>query len=137
MWNQALETIRGRFVAIGRWSAPHAERVRRGPWKRIGIWAGGAVGVLFVSLFLFLTFADWNALRPTVARMASNATGRPIAIAGDLQVRPWSLTPEVRVGGLRVGNLPAFRDRGRFANVRQADVAVRLLPLLIGRIEIE
>ncbi|MES1199417.1 MAG: AsmA family protein, partial [Pseudomonadota bacterium] len=47
------------------------------------------------------------------------------------------LTPEVRVGGLQVGNLPAFRDRGRFANVRQADVAVRLLPLLIGRIEIE
>ncbi|HVY84168.1 MAG TPA: AsmA family protein [Caulobacterales bacterium] len=138
MWNQLLEDVRRRFAAVRSWSAPHLEHVRAAaPWKRIGIGVGGAFAVLVVSLVLFLTFADWNALRPTVARFVSAASGREVRINGDLDVRPWSLTPEVRVGGLEIGNLSRFRDRGRFAGVRQADVAVRLLPLLIGRIDIE
>ncbi|HWA01457.1 MAG TPA: AsmA family protein [Caulobacterales bacterium] len=137
MWNQALHQIKHWTATIGAMFADGWRRGRAWPWRRIGIGAGGAFGVLALSLVLFLSFADWNALRPTVARLASNATGRDIRIRGDLDVRPWSLTPTARIGGLEIGNPPRFRERGRFAAVREAEVAVRLLPLLVGRIDIE
>lgn len=106
-----------------------------GAWKRIGIWAGGAVGVLVTAFVLFLTFADWNALKGPISRMASAATGREITIRGDLDVDPWSWTPEIRVSGLRIGNPAIYRGRGAFAEVAQAEAAVRWLPLFAGRFD--
>jgi len=110
-------------------------RVRAARWRRIGIWVGGVFGVLVVSLVLFATFADWNALRGPIGRMASAATGREIIIRGDLDVDPWTLTPNIRVHDLYIGNPRIYRDRGAFAEVRAAEASVRLLPLFIGRFE--
>lgn len=107
----------------------------RAPWPRIGASTGGVFGVLLLTLVLFATFADWNALKGPISRMASAATGREIVIRGDLDVDPWSWTPEVRVSGLSIGNPQRYRERGAFAEVRQAEAAVRLLPLFIGRLE--
>ncbi|HYD86965.1 MAG TPA: AsmA family protein [Vitreimonas sp.] len=139
--------LRARVTALRAWGATQSGRAYRGaktagakigawPWKRIGIWAGGAFGVLATALVLFLAFADWNALRGPIGRWASVATGREIVIAGDLDVDPWSFTPEARVRNLRIGNLPRFRERGQFAEVAEAEVAVRLLPLFVGRFDI-
>lgn len=113
-----------------------ALRAGRWPWTRIGLWAGGAAGALVVSLILFLTFADWNAFKGPISRMASAATGREIVIKGDLDVDPWSFTPKIHVSGLQIGNPTRYRERGQFADVRDASAAVQLLPLLIGRFEI-
>jgi AsmA family protein len=109
--------------------------VSAAPWRSIGIWAGGVFGVLVTSLVLFLLFADWNALRGPIGRMASAATGREIVIAGDLDVNPWSLTPEFTVQDLRIGNPARFRDRGQFARVQHGEASVRLLPLFAGRFD--
>lgn len=129
------------------WSAKQAARIRGGfrttvthvrawPWPRIGAIAGGIAGVLVLTLVLFATFADWNALRGPISRMASAATGRPIEITGDLDVNPWSWTPEIRVSGLRVGNPARFDERGTFAEIAGAEAQVRLLPLFVGRFDI-
>src|SRR5262249_25033163 len=67
---------------------------------------------------------------------ASNASGRQIVIAGDLKVHPWSLTPEFLINDLHVGNPARYAQRGEFATVAHANVAVRLLPLLVGRFDI-
>lgn len=99
------------------------------------MWTGAAFGVLATALVLFLTFADWNALRGPIGRMASAATGREIVIAGDLDVNPWSWTPDFAVHDLRIGNPAQFRERGRFAVVRQGRASVRLMPLLLGRLD--
>jgi uncharacterized protein involved in outer membrane biogenesis len=136
------ETIR----AARAWSARTGARIRGGtrwswarvsaaPWRRIGIWAGGVFGVLVTSLVLFLLFADWNALRGPIGRMASAATGREIVIAGDLDVNPWSWTPDFTVNDLRIGNPQRFRERGEFAVVRRGEASVRLLPLFTGRFD--
>jgi uncharacterized protein involved in outer membrane biogenesis len=128
------------------WSARTGARVRDGarwtwahvaaaPWRRIGIWTGGAFGVVVTAFVLFLTFADWNALRGPIGRMASAATGREIVIAGDLDVNPWSWTPEFTVNDLRVGNPARFRERGQFATVARANASIRLLPLFVGRFD--
>lgn len=111
-------------------------KVASAPWQRIGIGVGGAFGVVIAALLLFVTFADWNAFRGPIGRFASALTGREIVIRGDLNVNPWSLTPRIRVHDLQIGNLSRYRDRGRFADVQNADVSIRLLPLLIGRFDI-
>ncbi len=91
--------------------------------------------MLVTAFVLFLTFADWNALRGPISRMASAATGREIVIRGDLDVDPWSWTPDIRVAGLEIGNPARYRDRGRFARVAEAEASVRWLPLLTGRFD--
>ena len=137
---------RNRLADVRAWSGRQAARVRSGlvagwsnvqrwKWRRIGVWAGGVFGVLATTLVLFVTFADWNALRGPIGRMASAATGREIVIRGDLDVDPWSFTPDIRVRDLYVGNPNIYRERGAFAQVAEADVSVRLLPLFIGRLD--
>lgn len=141
------EALQARLAALRAWGAAQSSRayqgarrtgarVARWPWRRIGVWAGGVFGVLAASLILFLAFADWNDMRGPIARWASAASGREIVIAGDLDVNPWSFTPEARVQNLRIGNLRRFRDRGEFAEIADARVAVRLLPLFIGRFDV-
>ncbi len=132
-----------RLAGLRRWSVIQAKRVRRAarwtskhvtvaPWKLVGIGVGGAFGVAIAALVLFVTFADWNALRDPIARLASNATGREIQITGDLKVNPWSWTPQIRVKGLRIANPGRVGNRGPFANVADADPSLELFPLLIG-----
>jgi AsmA family protein len=138
---------RDRFAALRTWCAHTGNRARaatanawtrlaQAPWTRIGLWAGGAFGVLVLALALFLTFADWNAFRGPLARIVSSATGRPISIDGNLNVHPWSWTPRLHVQGLRIGNQARFGDRGEFAEIGDADMHIKLLPLLVGRFDI-
>jgi len=110
-------------------------RVRAAPWRTIGIWTGGVFGVLVTAFILFITFADWNALKGPISRMASAATGREIVIRGDLDVNPWSWTPDIRVTDLHIGNPARYRERGAFATVANAEASVRWLPLLVGRFD--
>ena len=88
---------RSRIAALRAWSTRTGARAKHGaawtwgkvsaaPWKRVGIWASGVFGVLVVGLVLFVTFADWNALKGPISRFASAASGREIAIRGDLDV---------------------------------------------------
>ncbi|WP_167755753.1 AsmA family protein [Vitreimonas flagellata] len=132
--------LKARANATGAWLKRAGARVGEGvssePWPRIGIWAGGIVAAFALTLVLFLTFADWNALRGPISRFASAATGRQIIIGGNLDVNPWSWTPEADVQGLRIGNPARFHERGAFAEVQNAEVSVRLLPLFIGRFDI-
>lgn len=147
MFRQRLsEYARAGSAALRAWSAKTGARLREGyrwsrgrmataPWRRIGVCTGGAFGVLALSLVLFLTFADWNALRGPIGRMASDATGREIVIRGDLNVNPWSWTPDISVRDLYIGNPRRFHDRGAFAQVANAEASVRLLPLFVGRFD--
>lgn len=141
------DTLRERSAALRAWGGRTAARSRAAagvswrkisaaPWRTIGVWAGGVFGVLAVALVLFATFADWNALKGPISRMASAASGREIAIRGDLDVDPWSWTPKIHVTGLHIGNPRAFQQRGAFAEIANADAEVRLLPLLIGRLDV-
>ncbi len=111
------------------------DKTKAAPWPRIGLWTGGVVGALVATLVLFLTFADWNALRGPISRFASTATGREISIRGDLDVDPWRLNPRIRVEGLHIGNPAQFRDRTELAVVSQAEATVRWLPLFVGNLD--
>jgi uncharacterized protein involved in outer membrane biogenesis len=107
--------------------------VRRHPW-RSGFWAAlGLVGLLLVSLIIFLWLANWNSLRGPIGRYASAATHRHVEIDGDLKVHLLTWTPTVSVGGLKVG-APAWAGPGDTADVKTLVVSLRLPSLLTGRV---
>ena len=93
-------------------------------------WTCGVVLTLVLAVVLFLTFANWNMLRGPIGRYASAATGRVITLGGDLKVHPWSWSPEADIGGLKIGNPRGVP--GLMADIPQARVRVKLLPLLAG-----
>jgi uncharacterized protein involved in outer membrane biogenesis len=111
-------------------------KLKATPWARIGAWTSGIFAVLVLAVAVFISFADWNALRGPIGRMASTATGRQVIIEGDLHVYPWSLTPRLHGRRLRIGNQQRFANRGQFAAVSDADMKIKLLPLLLGRFDI-
>jgi uncharacterized protein involved in outer membrane biogenesis len=95
-------------------------------WTAVGI--GGLLAVIVVAL----AFADWNALRPTIARMITARTGRPASI-GHLDVHLWSMTPSVDVEHLSIGN-PDWADRKQLFTVDQLVIEVSLAHLLEGHL---
>ncbi|OGA10763.1 MAG: hypothetical protein A2W68_16080 [Betaproteobacteria bacterium RIFCSPLOWO2_02_64_14] len=85
------------------------------------------LGVLALALF------DWNTARPWLSTQVKERTGRDLAVEGDLQVHPFSLTPRVSAQRVTLGNA----DWGRKAPMISADhveFSVSLPDLLRGKL---
>jgi uncharacterized protein involved in outer membrane biogenesis len=95
-------------------------------WTAVGI--GGLLAVIVIAL----AFADWNALRPTIARIITAKTGRPASI-GHLDVHLWSMTPSVDVENLSIGN-PDWADRKQLFTADKLVIEVSLAHLLEGHL---
>jgi uncharacterized protein involved in outer membrane biogenesis len=107
-----------------------ARRHRRGL-----AWTGGVIAVVLGAFVLFLAFFDWNYLRGPISRFASMRTGREIAILGDLDVNALSLQPSATVRKIRIGNA-AWAGKAPMAEVERLDVQIKVLPLLVGRVDL-
>lgn len=113
-----------------------AERTKLHPIPR-WVWrTAAAVAIVALAIVLFLAWFDWDMLRGPVAREASRRSGRPVSIAGHLKVHLLTWTPTATVGGLTVGNPAWVKGGGDLAQVGQLTVSVKLLPLLIGQVEL-
>ncbi|MGI9170759.1 MAG: AsmA family protein [Caulobacteraceae bacterium] len=62
---------------------------------------GAAAGL---ALFLLIALFQWNWLRGPLAWAISGQLHRPVRIAGNLKVHPWSATPWASVEGLTIGD---------------------------------
>lgn len=92
------------------------------------------LGVLLVGAVVVIPMVvDPNAYKPQIQDQVKKATGRELAIEGDLQlsVFPWL---GVDVGPTRLSNAEGFGDEP-FASVDAVSVRVKLLPLLWREIE--
>jgi uncharacterized protein involved in outer membrane biogenesis len=98
-------------------------------------WTGGVLGVVVICVVLFLAWFNWNMLRGPIAREASRMSHRPVRIDGDLKVHLLSWTPSASAQRVWIGN-PAWTHGGQLADIGQLTVSIKLLPLLIGRIEL-
>lgn len=78
--------------------------------------------------FLF----NWNDLKGVIANQSSRASGREVAIDGDIDVR-LSLTPHIRIDGLRLGN-PSWAAEPQLARIGSLQFSIKLLELLRGRL---
>ena len=104
------------------------EKLPRRGGRHFGILS---VVLLVASIILFLLIFDWNWLRPPLAAIASDKLNREVAINGDLDVHPWSLSPSAEVHGVTISQ-PDHLE-GQMASVERFAVKVKLLPLFRGQ----
>lgn len=120
---------------------------RRTPlWRRLLLWVLSIAVLLLVLSVVVLSTFDWNRAKPWINERASAALQRSFAIEGDLSVhwrrasdlggwRAWMPMPEIRAADIRVGN-PDWAGGADFATLKQAEISVRLLPLLLGHVDL-
>ncbi len=92
----------------------------------------GVVGLFVLAMLLVAWLVDPNDYKDEVAAAVKEETGRDFELEGDLDlsVFPWLA---IELGPVRLGNPEGFGP-GPFVSVQKADVGVRLLPLLRGRL---
>jgi uncharacterized protein involved in outer membrane biogenesis len=111
---------------------------------------GGALGIiaLLALVVVLLSVFDWNQVKPWINQRASEATGRPFAINGDLSMswrrpeqpmlgwRRWVPWPHLRAYDITFGN-PDWATTGpMMAQVQQLDFSLDLWRLLQKTISI-
>ncbi len=98
----------------------------KGPTVRVAVVLAMMVGVVMLVVLFF----PWNLLRGPIANYFSHQLGRPVAIAGDLNVKlGW--TPRIQVDDVSIGNAAWSKDP-RMAHVQRMNLRVELLSLFAG-----
>ena len=91
------------------------------------------LGALVLLVVLFALFFDWNLLRPTLARIIAEKTGRHTVIRGNLRVHLWSFEPSAEVDGLTIDN-PPWAQHSVMFTADQLNISVSLGRLLRGQV---
>ena len=94
----------------------------------------GVVVLLVAAALIVPGLIDWNAWKGEIAAQAKAATGRDLAIDGDLDfaVLP---SPRLTANGVRLKNIPGA-GAPDMAVLKSLDVRIRFAPLLSGRVEV-
>ncbi|MBX3505714.1 MAG: AsmA family protein [Parvibaculum sp.] len=99
--------------------------------------AGLLVALLFAAL-VGPSLIDWNEYRAEIEAQASEATGRPVKIDGDIRFRVLP-APQMTLNRIRVGHVQqasALPSDLNFATFEAIDAEVALAPLLTGDIKV-
>jgi len=98
------------------------------------------VGVVVVVLLgvaaIVLSTLDFNEYKQQIADEAKKATGRDLAIEGDLRLNSFTLSPGLAVDGVRFANAP-WGSRPDMATIKRFEVKVSLLPLFSGTLDVD
>jgi len=82
-----------------------------------------------------LSFVDFNSYKSWIAEEVKNATGRDLAISGDVRV-DISLRPGIVVDGVTLSNA-AWGSRPDMVSVQHLAGRIALIPLIFGEVEID
>lgn len=102
--------------------------------RRILIWASAGLAALLLAAVAALFLIDLSRYKPVLEEQASAALGRPVSIAGKLEIGR-SLTPSLSASGVSLANVPGG-SREEMARIGRLEVGVELLPLLAGEVSI-
>jgi uncharacterized protein involved in outer membrane biogenesis len=83
----------------------------------------------------YLATVDFNVYRDVIAEQAELATGRKLAILGDIDVKLLSLTPTAIVRDVSFANAP-WGSANEMIGLDRLELKIDLLPLLAGRLSI-
>jgi len=106
-----------------------------GSRMRILVIIGGAAAALFAAAAILLAvLVDPNKYTGEAASLVKAKTGRDLVFDGAVRL---TFFPRLGVatGGVRLGNPPGFGDKP-FTRVSRAEVSIKVLPLLLGRVEV-
>lgn len=94
----------------------------------------GLVLLVGVAMVLALVLINPNDYKGDIADAVRDKTGRELVFDGDLElsVFPWI---GVQTGGISLSNAAGFSEKNMFS-LKSADVSVKLLPLISGKVEL-
>ena len=103
--------------------------------KKLGYGLGGLLVVLLAAVLIVPGLIDWNAYKPEIASEIRKASGRDVALNGDLSfsVLP---QPHLSVADARLAN-PAGAASPDMITLKELRVSVKLWPLLQGALEVD
>jgi uncharacterized protein involved in outer membrane biogenesis len=90
---------------------------------------------LVAAAAVFVYTADYNRHKGLIQKAVEDATGRQLAINGDLVIA-MSLPPELAVSEVTLANIP-WGSQPQMAHIGQLRLRVRLIPLLMRQIDIK
>lgn len=102
-------------------------------FKIFSITVSALLVLLVVSFIAITVLINPNDFKGKISKLVEQKTGREFTIAGNISWRffPWL---GIKVEDATLGNAPGFKQP-YFAKVGEADVSLRLIPLLSGKIE--
>ena len=103
--------------------------------KKVLIGIGVLVVLAIAAILVAPSFVDWNSYKPEIAARAKLATGRDLAIDGDISLSilpsPTLAVEKVRFANVDGGSAPDM------ATLEALEVRVAFMPLLHGEIQVE
>ncbi|MEE8304633.1 MAG: AsmA family protein [Candidatus Tectomicrobia bacterium] len=104
-------------------------------WRWIlGIVAAGLM-LFVIGVYVIASSYDYNDLKPHIAQLAKQATGRELTLDGDIDFK-LGLTPALVVENVRFQNA-AWGSQPDLATVKRLEVQIALLSLLRGNFEVK
>ena len=103
--------------------------------NKVLIGIGLVVALALAAVLIGPSFIDWNAYKSEIVAAAREATGRDVAIDGDLSLRLLP-RPELTAEGLRLANIEGGSNPDML-RIAALDVRLAFAPLLSGRIQVE
>src|SRR5579864_8320051 len=101
--------------------------------RKAAIIIGIIVAVIIGILLIAPVFINVNQYRPQIQSELQQKLGRTVTF-GNLHLR--LLTPRLRVDNVSVSEDPRYSSGRPFAQAQELDVAIALLPLITGKIEV-
>ncbi len=101
-------------------------------WKRIVGIATVLIIAMIVAAYLILSTYDYNKLKPRIAKVVEDATGRELTLAGDIDLDV-GLSPTLVVEDVSFQNA-SWGSRPELAKLKRFEIQVALLPLILKRI---
>jgi uncharacterized protein involved in outer membrane biogenesis len=103
--------------------------------KKVLIGLGALIVLAVAAVLIGPSFVDWNSYKPEIAQRVKEATGRDLAIDGDISLSilpsPALAVEQVRFANIEGGSAPDM------ATLDALDVHVALMPLIHGEIQVE
>ncbi|VEN73483.1 conserved hypothetical protein [Candidatus Desulfarcum epimagneticum] len=96
--------------------------------------AAGFLALAMAAAYFILAGYDYNALKPKVIRAVKSATGRDLALDGDIRLEI-GLTPSLVVEGAALKN-PGWARNPDLVRTRRFEVKAALWPLFKGEVEV-
>jgi uncharacterized protein involved in outer membrane biogenesis len=104
-------------------------------WKWILAICAFLIVASMAGVYIFLATYDYNQLKPLIARMVKDATGRELNLAGELDLAI-GFSPALVVTDIAFANAP-WGSRPQMVAVEKLQAQVRLLPLLQREVKVK
>ena len=102
-------------------------------WK-IALFLAGFLVIGLAGVYLYLLTYDFNRLKPDIVTAVKNATGRDLAIQGDIKVAI-GLTPRLVIEKVTFQNA-RWGSRPQMLQVKRFELQLALLPIITGALEV-